>query len=116
MSSKKFETSAKQLKHVKSAEFSFREPMTGTDWTEYWETYYATIGDYDTRRRSPGAQLEAKFEGFKALMESGSYVDSQSNVHDLKLEGMKAPLQVIQWVVDTADPYVASQVEIAPNS
>lgn len=114
--SKKFATSAKQLQQAKSAEFTFREPMTGEDWSLYWETYYATIGDYDTRRRSPGAQLEAKFEGFKALMETGSYVDHQANVHDLKAEGMKAPLQVIQWVVDTADPYVAAQVDVPPNS
>lgn len=116
--SRVFEVESKKGKElpqgIKKITVNYPENVTGETWVNFFDVYYEQLGDLDKGRRSPGAQMKAKFLGGLPLLDSVTYIDALGVVHDVKQEGLKAPLVVCQYVATIVDTELYKDLQI-PN-
>jgi hypothetical protein len=69
---------------IKKIVIQYPENVTGENWVDWFDVYYEQLGDFDKGRKSPGAQMKAKFLASLPLLESVIYVDANNVQHDVK--------------------------------
>lgn len=116
--SRKFEvTSSKAApipEGIKSITLQYPDRVTGQMWADWWNVYYDELGDFEKSKRSPGAQMKAKFLASLPMLDSVVYVDASGTSHDVKKEGLTAPLCVCNFVAVTIDVELYKDLTI-PN-
>lgn len=97
---------------IKKITVEWPDLITGQHWVDWWDRYYETLGDFETNRKSPGAQLKAKYMATVPLLEKATYLDSADQIHDIKQEGLSAPLAVCQYVAQVSDTELYKDLQV----
>jgi hypothetical protein len=97
---------------VKKIAVEWPEVITGEMWVDWWDRYYEGLGDFEKGRRSPGAQMKAKFLASLPLVDACTYVDSKDQIHDVKQEGLKAPTVVCNYLAQISDRELFKELEL----